>query len=54
MLDLSIAQFPTPLPLPSSSQRKLAVVGKGLTFDAGGYNIKTAMMELMKFDMGGR
>ena len=32
---------------------KLAVVGKGLTFDAGGYNIKTAMMELMKFDMGG-
>jgi leucyl aminopeptidase len=28
-------------------------VGKGLTFDAGGYNIKTAMMELMKFDCGG-
>jgi len=36
------------------AERKLAVVGKGLTFDAGGYNIKTQMMELMKFDMGGR
>ena len=33
--------------------KKIAVVGKGLTFDAGGYNIKTALMELMKFDMGG-
>ena len=30
-----------------------ALVGKGLTFDSGGYNIKTSMMELMKFDMGG-
>lgn len=35
---------------------KLAIVGKGLTFDSGGYNIKTGpgcMIELMKFDMGG-
>jgi leucyl aminopeptidase len=35
---------------------KLAVVGKGLTFDSGGYNIKTgpgSMIEVMKFDMGG-
>ncbi|XP_047948310.1 leucine aminopeptidase 1-like [Salvia hispanica] len=35
---------------------KLALVGKGLTFDCGGYNIKTgpgSMIELMKFDMGG-
>ncbi|KAH6818518.1 Cytosol aminopeptidase family protein [Perilla frutescens var. frutescens] len=35
---------------------KLALVGKGLTFDCGGYNIKTGpgcMIELMKFDMGG-
>lgn len=35
---------------------KLAVVGKGLTFDSGGYNIKTGpgcMIELMKSDMGG-
>ncbi|CAM6032588.1 unnamed protein product [Sphagnum compactum] len=35
---------------------KLAIVGKGLTFDSGGYNLKTgpgSMIELMKFDMGG-
>lgn len=34
----------------------LALVGKGLTFDSGGYNIKAgagSMIELMKFDMGG-
>lgn len=37
-------------------KRKVAIVGKGLTFDAGGYNIKAgagSMIELMKFDMGG-
>ncbi len=34
--------------------RKLAIVGKGLTFDSGGLSIKPAKgMELMKFDMGG-
>ncbi|WP_320674205.1 leucyl aminopeptidase [Prochlorococcus sp. MIT 1341] len=35
--------------------RKLAIVGKGLTFDSGGYNLKVgaAQIELMKFDMGG-
>lgn len=43
---------------PSSGpvKTKLALVGKGLTFDCGGYNIKTGpgcMIELMKFDMGG-
>ena len=27
---------------------KLGIVGKGLTFDAGGYNIKTAMMEVRR------
>ncbi|XP_054820267.1 leucine aminopeptidase 2, chloroplastic [Prosopis cineraria] len=35
---------------------KLALVGKGLTFDSGGYNIKTGpgcSIETMKFDMGG-
>ncbi|XP_043697478.1 leucine aminopeptidase 2, chloroplastic-like [Telopea speciosissima] len=35
---------------------KLGLVGKGLTFDSGGYNIKTGpgcSIELMKFDMGG-
>eukprot|EP00386_Alphamonas_edax_P016318 GDKI01049823.1.p2 GENE.GDKI01049823.1~~GDKI01049823.1.p2 ORF type:complete len:525 (-),score=201.39 GDKI01049823.1:259-1800(-) len=36
-------------------KRRIAVVGKGVTFDTGGYNVKVAggMMELMKFDMGG-
>ena len=34
----------------------MAVVGKGLTFDSGGYNLKAgagSMIEMMKFDMGG-
>jgi leucyl aminopeptidase len=34
-------------------KKKVAIVGKGLLFDTGGYNIKTQMMELMKFDCGG-
>ncbi|XP_047080100.1 leucine aminopeptidase 2, chloroplastic-like [Lolium rigidum] len=37
-------------------KRKLAIVGKGLTFDSGGYNIKVGpicSIELMKWDMGG-
>ncbi|BAT16960.1 putative leucine aminopeptidase 1 [Oryza sativa Japonica Group] len=37
-------------------KRKLAIVGKGLTFDSGGYNIKigaVTTIELMKKDMGG-
>lgn len=33
--------------------RKIGIVGKGLLMDTGGYNIKTQMMELMKFDCGG-
>lgn len=33
--------------------KKVGVIGKGLLFDTGGYNIKTAMMEMMKFDCGG-
>ena len=33
--------------------KRVGVVGKGLLFDTGGYNIKTSMMELMKFDCGG-
>jgi len=36
--------------------KKLALVGKGLTFDSGGYNLKAgagSMIEMMKFDMGG-
>jgi leucyl aminopeptidase len=37
------------------TQRRLVLVGKGLTFDSGGYNLKTAgsQIEMMKFDMGG-
>jgi leucyl aminopeptidase len=34
-------------------RKRIAFVGKGLLFDTGGYNIKTQMMELMKFDCGG-
>eukprot|EP00434_Breviolum_minutum_P028724 symbB.v1.2.025415.t1/scaffold2462.1/size78695/8 len=35
-------------------KRKVGIVGKGLTFDSGGYNLKVGgMIELMKFDMGG-
>lgn len=37
-------------------KRKLAIIGKGLTFDSGGLNIKTGVgcsIELMKTDMGG-
>ncbi|XP_024961023.1 leucine aminopeptidase 2, chloroplastic-like isoform X1 [Cynara cardunculus var. scolymus] len=43
-------------PPSGSVKTKLALVGKGLTFDSGGYNIKTGpgcLIELMKFDMGG-
>lgn len=41
---------------PSGTPRKkLAIVGKGLTFDSGGLNIKVAGsgIEMMKIDMGG-
>jgi len=40
-------------PKSGTASKKLGVVGKGLLFDTGGYNIKTQMMELMKFDCGG-
>lgn len=38
-----------------SPKRKLAIIGKGLTFDSGGLNIKGAGsgIETMKMDMGG-
>jgi hypothetical protein len=41
---------------PSPDVVKVALIGKGLTFDSGGYNLKAgagSMIELMKFDMGG-
>ena len=35
-------------------RRVVGLVGKGLTFDSGGYNLKTqGGIEMMKFDMGG-
>lgn len=43
-------------PLNGETKTKLAIVGKGLTFDSGGYNLKTgpgSSIDLMKFDMGG-
>jgi len=40
---------------PGTPRRKLAIIGKGLTFDSGGLNIKGAGsgIEMMKTDMGG-
>jgi len=40
---------------PGPVERRVALVGKGLTFDSGGYNLKTAgsQIEMMKYDMGG-
>ncbi len=37
------------------AERKLAIIGKGLTFDSGGLNLKTggSGIEMMKIDMGG-
>ena len=46
----------TPANFDASTQKRVALVGKGLTFDSGGYNLKAgagSMIELMKFDMGG-
>mmetsp|Transcript_28650 Transcript_28650/g.43811 ORF Transcript_28650/g.43811 Transcript_28650/m.43811 type:complete len:628 (+) Transcript_28650:64-1947(+) len=40
-------------PKSGNVSKKVGIVGKGLLFDTGGYNIKTAGMELMKFDCGG-
>ncbi len=36
-------------------KKRIAIIGKGLTFDSGGYNLKVgaAQIDLMKFDMGG-
>jgi leucyl aminopeptidase len=38
---------------PARARAKVALVGKGITFDSGGLNLKTANMEQMKSDMGG-
>ncbi len=36
-------------------KKRIAIVGKGLTFDSGGYNLKVgaSQIEMMKYDMGG-
>ena len=36
-----------------SNEVDFAIVGKGVTYDTGGLNIKVAMMELMYGDKGG-
>lgn len=39
---------------PSRSKRKIAVIGKGITFDTGGLSLKSSQsMEQMKLDMSG-
>jgi leucyl aminopeptidase len=40
---------------PGEVKEVLAIVGKGVTFDSGGYNLKGpgSLIEKMKFDMGG-
>lgn len=39
---------------PAGAQRHVALVGKGITFDTGGYSLKpTSGMETMKMDMAG-
>lgn len=45
----------TPPAVQGQRNRVVALVGKGLTFDSGGYNLKVgaSQIELMKMDMGG-
>ena len=38
---------------PAKPRAHVALVGKGITFDSGGLNLKTAHMAWMKSDMGG-
>jgi len=38
---------------PDSDEIDLGIVGKGVTYDTGGLNIKVRMMELMYGDKGG-
>ena len=41
------------IPLEKKAVKKIGLVGKGVTFDTGGLNIKTGGMHYMKSDMGG-
>ena len=40
---------------PKTPKKKIILIGKGLTFDSGGYNLKVgaSQIEKMKYDMGG-
>ncbi len=40
---------------PKTAEHKVVLIGKGLTFDSGGYNLKVgaSQIEKMKYDMGG-
>tara|TARA_B100000965_G_scaffold382682_1_gene381250 strand:+ start:1030 stop:2517 length:1488 start_codon:yes stop_codon:yes gene_type:complete len=40
---------------PKITKKKVVLIGKGLTFDSGGYNLKVgaSQIEKMKYDMGG-
>ncbi|WP_269613652.1 leucyl aminopeptidase [Prochlorococcus marinus] len=40
---------------PKTAKKKIVLIGKGLTFDSGGYNLKVgaSQIEKMKYDMGG-
>ena len=38
---------------PARPRAHVALVGKGITFDSGGLNLKTAMLPVMKSDMAG-
>jgi leucyl aminopeptidase len=38
---------------PANPRARIALVGKGITFDSGGLNIKTSLMDWMKSDMSG-
>jgi leucyl aminopeptidase len=38
---------------PKGASRTIALVGKGITFDSGGINLKTQSLDWMKMDMGG-
>lgn len=38
---------------PAAPRKHLALVGKGITFDSGGINLKTSELDYMNFDMSG-
>lgn len=38
---------------PAGARRKVALVGKGITYDSGGLNLKTSGLDWMKMDMAG-